>query len=116
MRETASATSLPISTFHPPSHLATGCSAIRSISAASDGRDLLHASACCFAADQGSTESAGPGNGLMNAWLADWAPAHTGTSMTPNVSRQRATSAASTAVERTDQLSTRSLLRGENAR
>jgi len=29
MRETASATSRPISTFHPPSHFATGCSAIR---------------------------------------------------------------------------------------
>src|SRR6476646_5703136 len=69
MRDTALETSRPMSTFQPPIHCASGCAAIRSISAASAGRLFRHASAWRFAEDAGSTKSVAPEKRLMKARL-----------------------------------------------
>src|SRR5690349_11865663 len=69
MRETALETSRPMSTFQPPIHCASGCAAILSISAASAGRLLRHASAWRFAEEAGSTKSFAPEKRFMNARL-----------------------------------------------
>src|SRR5690242_11915879 len=74
IRDTAFATSRPMSTFQPPIHCANGCAAILSINAASEGRVFRHASACRFAADAGSTNSLAPEKRLMKARLTVCAP------------------------------------------
>src|SRR6266513_2986655 len=54
------ATSPLTSLAQPPIHLATGCDAMRSISAASCGRELRQSSACLFAGELGLTKSFAP--------------------------------------------------------
>jgi hypothetical protein len=66
-RDTAPLTSFPA---QPLNQLATGCVAIRSINAASAGRERRHASACFLAGDCGLTKSFIADNALPGLTLS----------------------------------------------